>query len=166
MSYDFFEIDDLEEEKEDFKKTSRKTEKKKERCEYCGKLFTNLKAHLRNCKDNPENIRGSKDRIQSFTDKAELRLLFELREQFIKALTPEYEARIKLNKEELENIEKIYDIFGGTDLYQFFYQTLSGKKIRGSIPYIIDQCIEMLRKHKIYYLFHRTKWKKKSFNNQ
>jgi len=38
--------------------------------------------------------------------------------------------------------------------YLDIYYSLTGEKIEGSMPYIIDQCIESLKRHKIFLLFY------------
>ncbi|MHA1436426.1 MAG: hypothetical protein ACTSPD_02515 [Promethearchaeota archaeon] len=163
MSFDFFDISEKEEEELEKKKPKKekilKKEKIKEKCPYCGKSYININAHLKKCLENPNNIKKAKpkeiEKSIDFLDEG--KLIEELREQFRKTITQKQKEDLILTVEEQEKIENVYKFLGGTEGYQFIYKTITGDKIRGSMPYIIDQCIEWLKKHRIYIL-HKKKW--------
>ena len=55
----------------------------------------------------------------------------------------------------MTKIEEVMKFLGGTEGYQFIYKTITGDKIRGSMPFIIDECIKWLKKHKVFILLHK-----------
>ncbi len=124
----------------------------KEECPYCGKMYANVKAHMKKCSENPNKIETPKIKGESGESMSEAELIKELRKEFENTLNSEQKANFTLTAEEQEKIEKVIKFLGGTETYQFIYKTITGDKIRGSMPYIIDQCIEWLRKHKIFIL--------------
>lgn len=153
MSFDFFDIKDEEPEK---KSTPKKEEPAKEFCPYCGKEYVNLKAHKKRCPENPKNIQKSVSTPKPVDPtKSEQELIRELRVQFEKTLSPAQKEDFSLSKEEQEKIENVIRFLGGTEGYQFIYKSITGDKIRGSMPHIIDECIEWLKKHKLYILMHK-----------
>ncbi len=112
---------------------------------------------MKKCADNPEKAESPKPKVTSGEGTNETELIRELRKEFEKSLTREQKADFTLTAEEQEKVEKIIKFLGGTETYQFIYKTITGDKIRGSMPYIIDQCIEWLKKHKLYILYNKKK---------
>ena len=131
-----------------------KKEPVKEKCPYCGKKYSNVSRHLPNCPENPSKKvkTKSKPKKEIPTPVDEEKLIKELREQFTKTLTPEQEEEFNLTSEEMKKIEEVMKFLGGTEGYQFIYKSITGDKIRGSMPTIIDECIKWLKKHKVYIL--------------
>ncbi|MHA1147674.1 MAG: hypothetical protein ACTSR8_05470 [Promethearchaeota archaeon] len=149
-------FDDLFKDPPKKKPEPKKEEPKKEPCPYCEKNYVNLKAHIKRCPKNPEVLERTKS-TPKFAEptKSEQDLIRELRIQFEKTLTPAQKEDFTLSKEDQEKIENVIKFLGGTEGYQFIYKSITGDKIRGSMPYIINECIEWLKKHKIYILMQR-----------
>jgi hypothetical protein len=153
MGFDFFDID----EKEPPKLEKPKKETVKEECPYCGREYANLTRHIKNCPENPNREKKTKPSPKVKTPKTvdEKQLITDLRAQFEKSLSAEDKERISLEPEELEKIRDVIKFLGGTEGYQFIYKSITGDKIRGSMPYIIEECINWLKKHKLFLLWHK-----------
>ncbi len=153
MSFDFFEVP---------KKAPKETKPKKkptpkEECPFCGKEFSSLARHIKMCPENPDNVAKPepKPKIDAVPSRSEEEIIKELREQFIKTITPEQKEDITLKAEEMDKIRDVVKFLGGTEGYQFIYKSITGDKIRGSMPFIIDECIEWLKKHKLFLLWYK-----------
>ena len=158
MGFDFFDIDEKEPPKPEKPK---KKPTPKEECPFCGKEFSSLSRHIKVCPDNPDNTPKPvpkpepKPKIAAAPSRNEDEIIKELREQFLKTITPEQKEDITLKAEEMDKIREVVKFLGGTEGYQFIYKSITGDKIRGSMPTIIDECIEWLKKHKLCLLWHK-----------
>ena len=155
MGFDFFKVSEKEAEAKPKKVPEKKPEK--DPCPYCGKMYVSVARHLPYCDENPDNQeKEGKEKVASQTEKRdEMDLIRQVREEFQKTLSSEHKEDFALSKEEQAKIEDVIRFLGGTEGYQFIYKSLTGDKIRGSMPFIIDQCIEWLKKHKVYILMNR-----------
>jgi len=152
MSFDFFDIP-----KEEPKLKEVKKEIVKEECPYCGRKYANLNRHFKTCPQNPDRVvkaepKPKKTPIQAIDEE---KLRKEIREELLKSLTDEDKEKISLDSAEMEKIEEVIKFLGGTEGYQFIYKSITGDKIRGIMPHIIDECIRWLKMHKLFLLWHK-----------
>ena len=152
MSFDFFDIKDEEKPEAKPKKEPEKVE-----CPYCGKIFAKsvITRHKNNCLENPDNIEKTKPKPKVTISRDEQDIIKELRAEFLKTLTKEQKETIAMDPEEMKKIEDVVKFLGGTEGYQFIYKSITGDKIRGTMPHIIDECIKWLNKHKLYLLWNK-----------
>jgi len=152
MSYDFFDIKD-----EEKPKPKPKKELVKEECPYCGKMYSKstLTRHKKNCPENPAKVVKPKPKPKATVSRDEDAIIKEVRAEFMKTLTAEQKETIALDPEEMKKIEEVIKFLGGTEGYQFIYKSITGDKIRGTMPHIIDECIKWLNKHKLFLLWNK-----------
>ncbi len=138
-----------------FSKPEPKKEKVKKKCPYCGKQYANLASHLKICVKNPNRKVKPKKEVKPVQKIDEEGLRKKIREELLKSISTEEKEKITLDPKEMEKIKEVIKFLGGTEGYQFIYKSITGDKIRGSMPHIIDECIKWLKKHRLYLLWHK-----------